>query len=115
MIKQDWKLLKEIRKVKKLSEEEQQEYWTNKFDKLDSSDDLKIRNSFKTLKEGNYITVFWADNIPYHLNLTNKGVSYNHFISRIKSHNYIMKWIFGIIATVIGAVIGAVIISKLGF
>ena len=51
MTKQDWELLKEIRKVKKLSEEEQQEYWTNKFDKLDSSDDLKIRNSFKALKE----------------------------------------------------------------
>lgn len=29
MIKQDWELLKEIRNVKKLSEEEQQEYWTN--------------------------------------------------------------------------------------
>ena len=37
MVKQDWELLKEIRKVKKLSEEKQQEYWTNKFDKLDSS------------------------------------------------------------------------------
>ena len=64
MVKQDWELLKEIRKVQKLSEEEQQEYWTNKFDKLDFSDELKIRNSFKTLKEGDYITVFWADNIP---------------------------------------------------
>lgn len=47
--------------------------------------------------------------------MSNKGISYNHFISRIKNHNYIMKWIFGIIATVISAVIGAIIISKLGF
>lgn len=111
MTRQDWELLKEIRKVKKLSEEEQQEYWTNKFDKLDSSDDLKIRNSFKALKEGNYITIFWVDNIPYHLNLTNKGLSYNRCISKIRSHSHIIKWIFGIIATVIGAII----ISKLGF
>lgn len=91
MTKQYWELLKEITKVKKLSEEEQKEYWYNKFDKLDSSDDLKIRNSFNTLKEGNYIALLWADNIPYHLNLTNKRASYNYFISRLRNHSYIAK------------------------
>ncbi|HEL1838986.1 hypothetical protein [Streptococcus suis] len=54
MVKQDWELLKEIRKVKKLSEEEQQEYWTNKFDRLDSSDDLKIFLTFLTSTKSIY-------------------------------------------------------------
>ncbi len=48
----------------------------NRFDSLSWDEDSLLRSTFKELKDSGYITVQWADNIPYILNLTVDGVNY---------------------------------------
>lgn len=99
MTKQEWKLLKEIREVKQLDPSDQNEYWNNKFEKATSEEDSNLRERFKSLEKNNNINVFWADNIPYTLTLTDKGQSYNYFREHVKSSvTAIIKWIFSILS-----------------
>ncbi|MGB4627668.1 MAG: hypothetical protein WBI36_07680 [Erysipelotrichaceae bacterium] len=99
MTKQEWKLLKEIREVKQLDPSDQSKYWNNKFEKATSEEDSNLRERFKSLEKNNYINVFWADNIPYTLTLTDKGQSYNYFREHLKSSvTAIIKWIFSILS-----------------
>ena len=106
MTKQEWKLLKEIREVKQLDPSDQSKYWNNKFEKATSEEDSNLRERFKSLEKNNYINVFWADNIPYRLTLTDKGNSYNFSKARVKSLNPAVKWIFGILS---GVIIGVIV------
>ena len=99
MEKQEWELLKEIREVKQLDPSEQNEYWNNKFENASFEEDSILRERFKSLEKNNYINVFWADNIPYTLTLTDKGQSYNYFREHVKSSvTAIIKWIFSILS-----------------
>lgn len=106
MTKQEWQLLKEIRKVKQLDTSEQYKYWYNKFENATFEEDKNLRERFQFLRENNYIDVFWADNIPYALTLTDKGNSYSYFKTKLKSLNPAIKWIFGILSgTIIGLLV----------
>jgi len=60
-------------KNKKLNESE---YWNDRFDNLDFDEEVIFRSLFKELRESDLINVTWADNIPYMLNITNKGKTY---------------------------------------
>ena len=106
MEKQEWELLKEIREVKQLDPSKQNEYWNNKFENASFEEDSILRERFKSLEKNNYINVFWADNIPYRLTLTDKGNSYNFSKARVKSLNPAVKWIFGILS---GVIIGVIV------
>lgn len=52
------------------------QHWEKRFDSLSLDEDSLLRSTFKELKDLGYITVQWADNIPYILNLTVDGVNY---------------------------------------
>lgn len=109
MTMNDWQLLKEIKKVKKFDDDKQNNYWHDRFNSLDIEQDTNLRGKFESLEQGGYIDVFWADNIPYYLTLTEKGKSFRFFTDKLKSCKPLIKWIFGILATVIASII----ISKL--
>ena len=61
-------LLKEI-----IEHENQTDYWSNRFSNLNKREDTILRGCFAELKNGNYIRVQWADNIPYYLFVTKEG------------------------------------------
>ena len=64
-----------------------QEQLERKSENATSEEDSNLRERFKSLEKNNYINVFWADNIPYRLTLTDKGNSYNFSKARVKSLN----------------------------
>lgn len=85
MTSEEWKLLKEIRELKKQDEDDQRDYWHDKFENLSFEEDSNLRSKFKFLSENGFIQVQWADNIPYFLIITDKGISYSYFKDKIKS------------------------------
>lgn len=51
-------------------------YWKKRFDGLDFSKDVLLRNLFMELKKAEMISVNWADNIPYALAVLANGIQY---------------------------------------
>lgn len=88
---QEFRLLKEIKKIKKLNEKELRKELQKMFENLSFDEELKLRSMFKTLKENGFINVVWADNIPYILVLTEKGQSYNCLKFLFSKLKYILK------------------------
>ena len=51
-------------------------HWKKRFDGLDFSKDVLLRNLFMELKKAEMISVNWADNIPYTLAVLSNGIQY---------------------------------------
>lgn len=64
-------LLKEI-----IDNEKTPDYWKDRFEKLNSRDDIILRGCFKELKEAGMISTNWADNYPYILQILKDGYLY---------------------------------------
>lgn len=52
------------------------EYWRERFESLSEADDIILRSSFKALKDASMISITWADDYPYFLQLHSNGISY---------------------------------------
>ena len=52
------------------------EYWKDRFNNENASDNVITRGYFKELIDFGMITVMWGDNYPYMLNLLGKGATY---------------------------------------
>lgn len=63
-------------------------YWSDKFNKLSSQENLFLRSSFKELSDAELIKVMWASNAPYHMTITSKGTSYYEEIDTMKTLDY---------------------------
>jgi len=62
-------------------------YWKERFRESSSSDEYILRSLFKELHEEDMITVCWADNCPYTMFLSGKGISY--FDENMKEDNFL--------------------------
>lgn len=51
-------------------------YWEKRFEPLNSSEDIALRTLFKELVDANLIKVYWADNIPYHIEILSNWQTY---------------------------------------
>ena len=51
-------------------------YWEKRFETLNSSEDIALRTLFKELVDENFIKVYWADNIPYHIEILSNWQTY---------------------------------------
>lgn len=51
-------------------------YWEKRFEPLNSSEDIVLRTLFKELVDANLIKVYWADNIPYHIEILSNWQTY---------------------------------------
>ena len=51
-------------------------YWEKRFETLNSSEDIALRTLFKELVDANLIKVYWADNIPYHIEILSNWQTY---------------------------------------
>lgn len=51
-------------------------YWEKRFETLNSSEDIALRTLFKELVDANLIKVYWADNIPYHMEILSNWQTY---------------------------------------
>ena len=51
-------------------------YWEKRFETLNSSEDIELRTLFKELVDANLIKVYWADNIPYHIEILSNWQTY---------------------------------------
>lgn len=51
-------------------------YWEKRFETLDSSEDIALRTLFKELVDANLIKVYWADDIPYHIEILSNWQTY---------------------------------------
>lgn len=63
--------------------------WEKRFEKLNSSEDTTLRNLFKELIDANLIKVYWADNIPYHIEILSNWQTYinkqRHYVDSPKN------------------------------
>ena len=66
-----------------ISNENNSAYWANRFEKLSSKDNVILRGCFKELKENQLISVQWADNIPYIINVLKDGYLYHEHIKSV--------------------------------
>lgn len=60
-------------------------YWQERFNSIDFSEEMRLRSLFGELKEAKMISVQWADNYPYFLFLSDRGLSYNELKKGRKS------------------------------
>lgn len=60
-------------------------YWKERFRESSSSDEYVLRSLFKELREADMISVCWADNCPFTMFLSGKGIAY--FDENIKEDN----------------------------
>lgn len=51
-------------------------YWEKRFETLNSSEDIALGTLFKELVDANLIKVYWADNIPYHIEILSNWQTY---------------------------------------
>lgn len=51
-------------------------YWEKRFETFNSSEDIALRTLFKELVDANLIKVYWADNIPYHIEILSNWQTY---------------------------------------
>lgn len=51
-------------------------YWEKRFETLNSSEDIALRTLFKELVDANLIKVYWADDIPYHIEILSNWQTY---------------------------------------
>ena len=51
-------------------------YWEKRLETLNSSEDIALRTLFKELVDANLIKVYWADNIPYHIEILSNWQTY---------------------------------------
>lgn len=63
-----------------ISNENNSDYWKNRFKGLSRKDDVILRGCFKELKENQLISVQWADNIPYIIHVLKDGYLYDEHI-----------------------------------
>lgn len=59
-------------------------YWSNRFSGLSSKDDTILRGTFGELQKAGLIKVFWADSIPYHINILKDGYLYETRMEEMK-------------------------------
>lgn len=52
------------------------QYWKDRFESLPLTEDAILRSLFKELKEADMISIRWADNYPYIIQLLANGISY---------------------------------------
>ena len=64
-------VLKEI-----IDNEQASNYWESRFNNLSSRDDAILRGCFKELRESGMISVSWADNHPYIIQVLKDGYLY---------------------------------------
>ena len=65
------KVLQEI-----LDNEDNADYWHDRFEKLTRREDSILRGCFKELTDSNMIAVTWASNIPYFISILKDGYLY---------------------------------------
>lgn len=58
------------------------EYWEKRFENLSDSEDSIFRSQFKELENKEMISVEWADDVPYYINILNNGKSYSSEIKK---------------------------------
>lgn len=56
------------------------DYWRDRFYALSNKEDIILRGCFKELSEANYISVRWADNYPYFLQVLKDGYLYEEYV-----------------------------------
>ena len=66
-----------------LEHETEKDYWKTRFKGLSNRDDTILRGCFKELREKNMISVNWADNIPYRIQVLKDGYLYEKHIKEI--------------------------------
>lgn len=52
------------------------EYWSEKFNSFSFEEDNLCRSCFKELSENDLVQTRWADNCPYIISVTSKGLAY---------------------------------------
>ena len=64
-------------------------YWDKRFENLNSSEDTTLRTLFKELIDANLIKVYWADNIPYRIEILSSWQTYinkqKHYVDSPKN------------------------------
>ncbi len=71
------KLLAEI-----IEHETEPDYWRKRFEKMQYKEEIIVRGCFGELKNNNLISVLWADDIPYHIQVLKDGYTYEERIYR---------------------------------
>ena len=75
-------VLKEI-----IENENNPNYWKNRFDNLDSRNDVILRGCFKELGESSLIKTKWADNYPYYIQVLKDGYLYKTHLEEEEKSN----------------------------
>ncbi len=52
------------------------DYWAEQFASFSEEQDSIARSCFKELSDSGLIHTFWADDVPYYIDITSKGLSY---------------------------------------
>lgn len=68
-----------------LAHESEENYWEKRFDNLSPRDDAILRGCFKELKDRNMISVKWADDCPYYIQVLKDGYLYEQHLEEHKS------------------------------
>lgn len=78
---QTWKLFKKIKQQKDKDLDSQLDYWKKEFD-VDNFEEELLRSRFGELSGEGLINIFWADDLPQRITITEKGMSYCYFKER---------------------------------
>lgn len=78
-------VLKEI-----IENESVPDYWKYRFENLNKRDDAILRGCFKELREKDMISVGWADNYPYQINILKDGYLYEQHIKEVEAQTKVL-------------------------
>lgn len=59
-----------------LEEDNPTEFLNNKFKSISSKEKIKLRAILCELIENDYLSITWADNVPYYVSISNKSFNY---------------------------------------
>ena len=87
-------------------------YWSEKFDTFSFEEDNLCRSCFKELSENDLVQTRWADNCPYIISVTSKGLSYferkTQAEKEAKKEKHSSRW-HDVWVAAIGAVFGGIV------
>lgn len=105
-------LLNEILEHKDEKGNYSSEYWIKKFDEFSMAEDDLCRSCFKELADNDLVTTRWADNAPYYITVSSKGLSYFDMKKKAESEKKKEKrdsrW-HDILIAAIGAIFGGIV------
>lgn len=87
------------------------DYWERRFSELNYSEENRLRTLFEELEDNKIIITQWAEDIPYEIILSSKGISYfeyKNIYEKEKKQLSKREWRIATVSTIIGAALGLI-------